>query len=153
MSQVRGLSAVSRVSSEEAALSSYSCTMPCTYYLFLGRKIYSCEQKHCVKGPKAQSAFARSVSIAVWSVADESMSVSPSAEGEGSRMALGADCEMFIQLRSTGMYPAGEEKCSKPIYFFFPKLLFFQTLSGELAWWICKWLLDFISFKIIQGFA
>lgn len=50
------------------------------------------------------------------------------------------------------MYPAGEEKCSKPI-FFSPKLLFFQTLSGESAWWICKWLLDSISFKMIQGFA
>lgn len=72
-----------------------------------------------MKGPKAQSAFARSVSVAVWSVVDESMSVSPSEEGEGSRMALGADCEMFIQLGTTGMYPAGEEKCSKPIYFIF----------------------------------
>lgn len=39
-------------------------------------------------GPKAQCAFSRSVSVAVWSVVDESMSVSPSAEGEGSRMAL-----------------------------------------------------------------
>lgn len=37
MSQVRGLSAVSRVNSEEAALSSSACTIPCTYY-FWGEK-------------------------------------------------------------------------------------------------------------------
>lgn len=33
---------------------------------------------------------------------------------DGSRCA---DREMFIQLGSTVMYPAGEEKCSKPIFF------------------------------------
>lgn len=52
-----------------------------------------------------------------------------------------------------GCIQRGKRNAASQFIFFFPKLLFFQTLSGELAWWICKWLLDFINFKIIQGFA
>lgn len=61
------------------------------------------------------------------------------------------DCEVFVQLLNTGMCSVGEKKCIKQN--FFPKLLFFQTLSGELPKWICKWLQDTISFKVAQGFA
>lgn len=80
-----------------------------------------------------------SVSIAVGARVKVSLCprVAISARGRSEGGSRYADCEVFVQLLNTGMCSAGEKKCSKPN--FFPKLLVFQTLSGELPKWICKW--------------
>lgn len=49
-----------------------------------------------------------------------------------------ASCGVSVKLWSTGMCSVGEEKCNKK--YFSQKSPFFQTLSGELPKWICKWL-------------
>lgn len=59
-----------------------------------------------------------------------------------------AVCGVFVQLLKAGMCSVGEEKCSKPN--FFPKLPFFQTLSGGFPERIRT---DAISSNIAQGFA
>lgn len=49
-----------------------------------------------------------------------------------------ASCGVSVELWNTGMCSVGEQKCNKT---YFPqKSPFFQTLSGELPKWICKWL-------------
>lgn len=95
----------------------------------------------------------RSISIALGSGVKVSVCphVAISRRGTPEGGSRCADCEVFVQLLNTGMCSAGEKKCSKPN--FFPKLLFFQMVSGELPERICKRLRDAISFRIAQGFA
>lgn len=95
-----------------------------------GQRIRSYGQKHGGTGPKVQRG--RSVSIAVGSRVKVSVCphVAISRRGRSEGGSRYADCEVFVQLLNTGMRSAGEKKCSKPS--FFPKLLVFQTLSGDL---------------------
>lgn len=134
----QGMSAVSRANSTEAAPS------PCALINhFWGENTFSWTKPRC--GGSVSITVGRRVKVSVCP------RVAISTKGRSESGSRCADCEVFVQLSNGGMCSMVEEKCGKPN--FLPKLLFFQTLSGELPEKVCKRLWDAISFKIAQGFA
>lgn len=75
---------------------------------------------------------------AAWHVPVASGVECPCRTGGSEGSSCCASCGVSVQLLNTGMCLAGEEKCKKT--HFSQKSPFFQSLSGELPEWICKWL-------------